>query len=518
MRYAQLLLEFNVDVTAKKLGGKIRARFEDVDFHEDEPQEIYNAFCSSIGAVWPPDAYTDPGALSRFRAKKEKHQDEYQTAIIRGLISYDPTPNKMYSRWICERYVSGGIARWDDLTKVRNALTFFHGLKTSGYFKRNPGEAKLADIGRFDSLPTLAQFLYSISDDAGVSNAARDRQMEEDMVTNGDVSIILNTERFKVVIPHSETAASHFGRNTQWCTTSENGGAFKSYAREGPLFIILDKPVNKRWQFHYPSEQFMDENDRSIFNFGVMGVSLPAEFWSVVPKEMVQETRFFTSIPMDKIRLLPEDVWDTLGHNTAQWITMHQTTAVNVLAQAPESYVAKIAEMMSWSVLLTTMAMYPSSAKVLEQYLSGDDLQSKDVSNNEYVMDFYFDYASAVAAEVRDNGIQSAWMKDFIGRLARKEMVHIPDIVFSIERVGKTIVLQDGQNRYFLCSVNNYGTQEIFAIALEGESFKHSGYMNHNVTMAKLGRTRKSSVFGILPLEIEMALHSGYLSRMGART
>lgn len=511
MRYSQLLFEFNVEITAKKLGDRIRKKFDRVDFEQPEPLKIYTAYRKAIGAPWPLDYKPTPERM-------EECNLLYVSMVINAMTAYDPTPNKMYSRWICERYASGGIPRWDDLIKVRNALTRFHSLKASGYFKRNPDKAPMADIGRFDSLSTLGEFIYDIPDEDGVSNAARDRQMEEEMVKTGDVTILLNSDRFKVVIPHSETAASHFGRNTQWCTTSENGGAFKSYARQGPLFIILDKPVNKRWQFHYPSEQFMDENDRSIIVDNVIGPSFPEEFWSVIPKEMVQETRFFTSIPSDKIRMLPEEVWKTLGHSNAQWIAMNHITAVNVLAQAPESYLPEIAEITSWSVILVAMALHPERARVLEQYLGGDDLRSKDVSENGFVMDFYHAYASAVAAEVRDNGMHSCWMKDFMTRLTKKEMVHIPDMTFSIERVGKTVVLQDGENRYFLCSVNNYGTQEIFAIALEGVNFKHSGNINHNIAMAKLSRTRKSSVFGILPLEIEKALHNGYLAGLGLRS
>lgn len=79
--------------------------------------------------------------------------------------------------------------------------------------------------------------------------------------------MILNDKRWQVVVPLTQKAASYFGINTRWCTTSENGGMFERYSHKGPLCIILDKPNNKRWQFHFEAGQFMDERDKPV-NWG----------------------------------------------------------------------------------------------------------------------------------------------------------------------------------------------------------------------------------------------------------
>ena len=66
-----------------------------------------------------------------------------------------------------------------------------------------------------------------------------------------------------------------------WCTSSPGGSMFNHYIKSGPLYVILpNEPEEfmsggpkvgkvsglpaKRFQFHFPSNQFMDANDRSI--------------------------------------------------------------------------------------------------------------------------------------------------------------------------------------------------------------------------------------------------------------
>jgi hypothetical protein len=39
---------------------------------------------------------------------------------------------------------------------------------------------------------------------------------------------------------------------------------FGSYNNQGPLYIVLIKPENARYQFHWESNQFMDEKDQDI--------------------------------------------------------------------------------------------------------------------------------------------------------------------------------------------------------------------------------------------------------------
>ena len=62
---------------------------------------------------------------------------------------------------------------------------------------------------------------------------------------------------------------------TNWCTSSPGLSYFERYIKDGPLYVIIPNnwqgkvgeksglPAN-RYQFHFPSNQFMDKNDRQI--------------------------------------------------------------------------------------------------------------------------------------------------------------------------------------------------------------------------------------------------------------
>ncbi len=72
-------------------------------------------------------------------------------------------------------------------------------------------------------------------------------------------------------------AACFYGGNqkeTRWCTSAPGLSYFNNYIKDGPLYVLYksgDTDVapetglpKERYQFHFPSNQFMDKDDRSI--------------------------------------------------------------------------------------------------------------------------------------------------------------------------------------------------------------------------------------------------------------
>ena len=72
-------------------------------------------------------------------------------------------------------------------------------------------------------------------------------------------------------------AACFYGGNqkeTRWCTSAPGLSYFERYIKDGPLYVLYksgDTDVSpetglpkKRYQFHFPSNQFMDKDDHSI--------------------------------------------------------------------------------------------------------------------------------------------------------------------------------------------------------------------------------------------------------------
>ena len=72
-------------------------------------------------------------------------------------------------------------------------------------------------------------------------------------------------------------AACYYGGNnkeTRWCTSAPGASWFDRYIKDGPLYVIFNPNDTKiapetglpveRYQFHFPSNQFMDKDDRNV--------------------------------------------------------------------------------------------------------------------------------------------------------------------------------------------------------------------------------------------------------------
>jgi Leucine-rich repeat (LRR) protein len=80
-----------------------------------------------------------------------------------------------------------------------------------------------------------------------------------------------------------DAAADYFGGyydtrdefdETNWCTSNVGGSYFYTYIKDGPLYVIIPNNATEfgkktglpkeRYQFHFPSNQYMDRRDRQI--------------------------------------------------------------------------------------------------------------------------------------------------------------------------------------------------------------------------------------------------------------
>ena len=70
---------------------------------------------------------------------------------------------------------------------------------------------------------------------------------------------------WKIYAIHNKGAACELGKGTQWCTAAPGLDYFAEYyEEEDPLFYFEHKKSGSRYQFHFGSEQFMDEDDWSV--------------------------------------------------------------------------------------------------------------------------------------------------------------------------------------------------------------------------------------------------------------
>jgi hypothetical protein len=168
--------------------------------------------------------------------------------------------------WILHRYLNKapngqyGINRWEDISsRLIPALDKFTKLKNK---KKLPPEQR--DINRFKSLGQLEDLMDQYPDEELASQKEQASAQEKQYYDSGQAQLIYNDPQIKVVVPLTRDASCYFGTNTRWCTAAKQNNMFDSHNKQGPLYIVLIKPENARYQFHWESNQFMDEKDQDM--------------------------------------------------------------------------------------------------------------------------------------------------------------------------------------------------------------------------------------------------------------
>ena len=175
-----------------------------------------------------------------------QHKDS--DAIIDHFATHaDPTNNKAHTQWIVNRYRQGQF-RQEDHPRIREALSNFEKYK-----------AKLPekDINhkKYKSLSDVEDAV-----EPHLGQAASGKEEKRQIKSEG-ADLIHDDKDLGVTVHHikTEKAACAYGAGTKWCTAGEKNNMFNHYNKEGPIHVIQHK--GRKYQFHYPSRQFMDEKD-----------------------------------------------------------------------------------------------------------------------------------------------------------------------------------------------------------------------------------------------------------------
>lgn len=201
----------------------------------------------------------------------------YGMPVMQFLIEkVDPTGGE-YSEWIVKNFIkelsSGSNLKdnrqvWrffsEDFYKVSEDLQRYH--KYKRLFKKaslemnNPETAKLTDINRingfddlYDKLKIIDYYVKEQEDSDALARAEK------------EVDKIYTSENYLVVVPKTEEASCAYGRETRWCTASTGSyNHFNTYNRQGPLYIIINRKTQDKFQFHFESEQYMNADDSQV--------------------------------------------------------------------------------------------------------------------------------------------------------------------------------------------------------------------------------------------------------------
>ena len=167
---------------------------------------------------------------------------------LEHLFTADPTTVQnsrgtfagKYCTWIGNQYINGKL-KVGDIPELKKALTTY-----------NINKSQITiPISNIKSLSDLITIISNYTDDfKATRQLSKGEQELEKVYEDGE---------WVVYIPHTYEASRKIGGDTNWCNCY-----FNMYTKEGPLYVNIRKLDGAKFQFHFPTRQFMDSDDKKI--------------------------------------------------------------------------------------------------------------------------------------------------------------------------------------------------------------------------------------------------------------
>ena len=191
-----------------------------------------------------------------------KYYNNIPQDIFWQIVKADPTYNEekaqkmgKYGKWLLNLYKSNKL-KTEDLYKATDYLS---------YFVKYYNKIENKDINQIPNLPSLFNIIKPFKEAADNGQEMATSKSDEIRRIKEDAEKFYEDDTWLVVIPHTQEASCYYGKNTQWCTAATEGyNMFNQYYKEGLLYININKTNNKKYQFHFESNSFMDETDEMI--------------------------------------------------------------------------------------------------------------------------------------------------------------------------------------------------------------------------------------------------------------
>ena len=175
--------------------------------------------------------------------------------VIAYLMTMDPNPRQTYTVWLVNRYLHGDFYI-EDAARIREELAVFDRVKQR---LANKDILKYSAADLYDAIQPF------LKNEAPKTARSEEQELARRMHQPDQAKILYNDADLKVLVPLTKEASCYFGRSTKWCTAATNSqNYYHHYAKQGDLIVILFKKENRRYQYHYESNQFKDERDVEI--------------------------------------------------------------------------------------------------------------------------------------------------------------------------------------------------------------------------------------------------------------
>lgn len=202
---------------------------------------------------------------------KQKKLEVVSDLIIRFVIEKVDPKNGPYSEWVLKSLLTafedkGGyrdfvdvqeLIRWFAEDYYKDTEDISHFIK---YKKLLAANGEPTDLNKVDGFGALQHSLSMIADDI-----AQEEDKEAIKKAEKDAEKIYQSENYLILVPQTQEASCAYGRGTRWCTAATGShNYFNTYNRQGPLYIIINKKTQDKYQFHFQSQQYMDSDDYQL--------------------------------------------------------------------------------------------------------------------------------------------------------------------------------------------------------------------------------------------------------------
>ena len=260
----------------------------------------------------------------------KKYYPNIEDSTFNTLIALDPTykegKDKLgnYGKWILGLYVKNKL-KDEDFYKVTELLDVFD---------KNKRNFQNKDINQFKSLPELYDAISNM-EEVELTDRQKLRQTQNKIRQSmKDAEVVLDTPKFTVYVPKTYEASCKLGQGTSWCTaTNTSDHYYNYYSKQGPLYIIVSKTNGAKWQFHFPTGSFMDQNDDVVKASSICAIDFDMlEFFADIARQYVNgEITGGVPREIDLNEIDVEemvDYWYSNKWNTRDWVDSDSVTAV----------------------------------------------------------------------------------------------------------------------------------------------------------------------------------------------
>ena len=180
------------------------------------------------------------------RAKSDRRSNIKTAEDILPFLQNLESKYSKYVEWVLVRWLQGNFLI-EDLPRVDAAIE---------QFKQKQRSLEKKDINQY-------QTLNELEDAVGLLDHIKSaRQQKQEIKTSG-IRKIVDNDKILLAQILTEEAAILVGRGTAWCTAyTERRNKFNEYNSKGPVYILIDKSTNEKFQIHYESAQVMDSYDK----------------------------------------------------------------------------------------------------------------------------------------------------------------------------------------------------------------------------------------------------------------